>query len=204
MCDDVHATHKTTTHRQAADRARATEGTAHRRGAPGDDHRVPRSRAGWLSKRKVHAEIEAREAANLPIYPRECAERIAQETHSVAPDWRHVRPTLGPAWGRLLKAQPELAADITAQREATMTAVFNSVPRHLRASVNDLRLLIDLMLMAREAAAYHVGYESGRLTERAQADGRGRTVHPRPHVRRATRPDSLLRLHDGATGEGGA
>lgn len=91
-------------------------------------------------QRRINAEIEAREAANLPIYPRECAERIAQDTQKVAPDWRHIRPSLGPVWARLLRAQPELAADLTRQREATITAVFDAVPRYMRESVRELRI----------------------------------------------------------------
>lgn len=121
-------------------------------------------------QRQVNAEQERREAANLPIYPRECAERIAQDTAAVAPDWRHIRPTLGPAWGRLLKAQPELAPDLTRRRESTITAVFAGVPPHLRESVRDLRTLIDLLLTAHEAAAYQVGFEAGRLDERIAID----------------------------------
>ncbi|HVL66773.1 MAG TPA: hypothetical protein VM364_05870 [Vicinamibacterales bacterium] len=114
-------------------------------------------------QRRINAEMEVRHAADLPIYPRECAARIAEETRTVAPDWRHIRPTLGPAWGRLLKAQPELAPDLTKQREATITAVFNAVPRHLQECVRDLRTLIDLLLTAHEAAAYQVGFEGGKL-----------------------------------------
>lgn len=133
-------------------------------------------------QKRVNAEQERREAENLPIYPRECAERIAQDTAAVAPDWRHFRPTLGPAWGRLLKAQPELAPDLTRTREATITAVFAAVPTHLRQSVTELRTLIDLMLMAHEAAAYVVGFEAGKLYERTDVDRDGR------HDKRRRRP----------------
>ena len=114
-------------------------------------------------QRRIAAETNAREAASLPIYPRECAERIAEETRTVAPDWRHMRPTLGPAWGRLLKAQPELTPDLTRQREAAITGVFNAVPRHMQEAVRDLRTLIDLLLVAHEAAAYQIGFEAGKM-----------------------------------------
>ena len=117
-------------------------------------------------RRKANAELEAREAANLPIYPRECAKRIAEDTCDVAPDWRHIRPTLGPAWGRLLKAQPELAPDLTRAREAAIRAVFDSAPSHLRETIRDLRVLIDLALTAHEAAAYQVGFEAGRMYDK--------------------------------------
>lgn len=130
-------------------------------------------------QRRVHAETEAREAANLPIYPRECAQRIAEDTRTVAPDWRHFRPSLGAAWGRLLKAQPELTPELTRQREATITAVFNSVPSHLQPSLRELRTLIDLLLMAHEAAAYQVGYEGGKLDAQTRVDAHGRTLTER-------------------------
>src|SRR5688572_21312197 len=100
------------------------------------------------ARRRINAELEAREAANLPIYPRECAQRLAEDLQTVAPDWRHARPTLGPAWGRLLKAQPELARDLTEQREQAVTAVFASVPKAMQRTVSELRTLIDLLLTA--------------------------------------------------------
>lgn len=138
-------------------------------------------------QQQINAATEAREAANLPIYPRECAERLADETARCAPDWRHVRPTLGPAWGRLLRAQPELSPEIVRQREQTITAVFNSVPPNLRPCVADLRTLIDLLLIGHEVAAYQVGFESGRRVEQMR--------DPRTRGRGATREGSELRLH---------
>lgn len=116
-------------------------------------NRWSEDRARREIQKRINTEQAAREAADQPLYPRECAERIAQDTAAVAPDWRHIRPTLGPAWGRLLKAQPELAPDLTRQREAVITAVFAAVPSHLRESVRDLRTLIDLLLTAHESAA---------------------------------------------------
>src|SRR5690606_32931856 len=81
---------------------------------------------------RARATVAAKQAADEPIYPRECAERIACDTQHCAPDWRHIRPTLGAPWGRLLKAQPELSPEMIRQREAVVTAVFNSVPRPLQ------------------------------------------------------------------------
>ena len=135
-------------------------------------------------QRRINKELEAREFANLPIYPRECAVRLAEDTRSVAPDWRHIRPDLGPAWSRLLKAQVELTPEITDQREATITAVFKAVPRHLQPAVADLRILIDLLLIGHEAAAYQVGFEAGRLNQSAQEDERGRVRHSRRQRRK--------------------
>jgi hypothetical protein len=44
--------------------------------------------------------------------------------------------------------------------------VFNAVPPSFHAHVHELRTLIDLLLVAHEAAAYVVGFEAGRLDER--------------------------------------
>jgi hypothetical protein len=115
---------------------------------------------------RARATVANKQTAGEPIYPRECAARLAAETHHVAPDWRHIRPTLGAPWGRLLKAQPELSPEITRQREAAVTAVFNAVPPSFQAHVHELRTLIDLLLVAHEAAAYVVGFEAGRLDAR--------------------------------------
>jgi hypothetical protein len=157
---------------------------------------------GKYSARSTPNSIEARDAANFPIYPRECAERLADEMSTVAPDWRYIRPTLGPAWRRLLKAQPELSPEIADQREATITAVFNSVPRHLRGTVGDLRTLIDLLLMGHEVTAYLVGFESGRRAERIHDDARGRArASSRPHVTRS-KDGARLRLHPGDAAKG--
>ena len=144
-------------------------------------------------QQRINADLEARAAANLPIYPRECAERIAEDARAVAPDWRHMRPTLGPAWGRLLKAQPELAPDLTRQREATITAVFNSAPRHMQDAVRDLRTLIDLLLVAHEAAAYQVGFEAGKL-----AAGTSYRRQERPRHSQTPMLTGELRLKGGA------
>jgi hypothetical protein len=66
---------------------------------------------------RARATVANKQAADEPIYPRECAARIAVETQHVAPDWRHIRPTLGAPWGRLLKSQPELSPELIRQRE---------------------------------------------------------------------------------------
>jgi hypothetical protein len=46
-----------------------------------------------------------------------------------------------------------------------VTAVFNAVPASFQADVRDLRTLIDLLVVAHEAAAYVVGF-AGRLDAR--------------------------------------
>lgn len=128
-------------------------------------------------------DLENREVATRAIYPRECAERLADAIKTVAPDWRTARPTLGPAWGQLLKQQPELAPELTRRREAIITALFNHTPPEFHRALTDLRKLIELMLEAHEAAAYLVGWEGGRQHERLRVDARGR-------VRQGTRSPS--------------
>lgn len=125
-------------------------------------------------QQRARATVANRLTANEPIYPRECAERMAADTQHVAPDWRFIRPTLGAPWGRLLKSQPELAPEVTRQREAAVTAVFNAVPSSYQMHVRELRTLIDLLLTAHESAAYQVGFEAGKLEAKASiADRRG-------------------------------
>ncbi|CAN5877471.1 hypothetical protein BH24ACI5_BH24ACI5_04200 [soil metagenome] len=145
---------------------------------------------------RARATVAQKIAADEPIYPRECAERIAADTQHVAPDWRHIRPTLGAPWGRLLKAQPERAPEITKQREAVVTAVFNAVPSSLQGTVRELRTLIDLLLVGHEASAYQVGFEAGKIEGRQHEDERGRLRSST----RAPRKPGALRLHDGTGG----
>ncbi len=138
---------------------------------------------------RARATIATNQAAGEPIYPRECAERIAADTCHVAPDWRHIRPTLGRPWGRLLKAQPELAPESTKQREAAVTAVFNSVPSSLQGTVRELRTLIDLLLVGHEASAYQVGFEAGKIEGRQSEDERGRLRSSTRAPRKPGTPD---------------
>jgi hypothetical protein len=111
----------------------------------------------------MHAEAENRALMTQPLYPLECAKRIAEDMRGVAKDWRAMRPTLGPAWGRLLKAQPELGPELTRQRRMVLDAIITSLPAHLQTTANELHNLIDLLLTGHEAAAYHVGFCAGQL-----------------------------------------
>jgi hypothetical protein len=119
-------------------------------------------------RQSARATVATKHAADEPIYPRECAERIAVDIHHAGPDCRYVWPTLGSAWGRLLKAQPELSPELTRQREAATTAALNALPRSQQGAVRELRTRIDLLLMAHEWAAFACGFEAGWLDERAR------------------------------------
>lgn len=62
-------------------------------------------------QRRVNAEMEAPEAANLPIYPRECAARIAEETMRTA-RFRPRENLFGRAWApSSLRWPPETRDD---------------------------------------------------------------------------------------------
>jgi hypothetical protein len=126
----------------------------------------------------MHAEAQNRALMTQPLYPQECAQRCAEDTRRFAKDWRAVRPSLGAAWGKLLKAQPELSPEMTKQRRLVLTAIIDSLPAHLQATANELHNLIDLLLTAHEAAAYHVGFCAGQL----DAD-----LHDRVETHRARR-----------------
>lgn len=156
----------------------------------------------WSREREIREAVEQRtidldnrQLATKAIYPRECAATLADELKYVAPDWRTARPTLGSAWGQLLKQQPELAPELTRRREAIITALFNNTPSEFHRAIQDLRKLIDLLLEAHEAAAYLVGWESGRLSAHgAQFD---RVVSANAKDRRRRQQGGALRLHNG-------
>lgn len=126
-------------------------------------------------QQRIAADAAEQDARELPIYPVELARRIAEDTRATAPDWRATDGQRGAAWGKLLRLQPELLAEITRQREAVITAILNTLPRHLHASVNELRTLTALLLAGHEAAAYAVGYQAGLLRTQEHTDERGRT-----------------------------
>jgi hypothetical protein len=142
-------------------------------------------------QRRVEAlmrlEAENRALMTAPLYPHECAQRCAEDSRRFVRDWRAIRPQLGAAWGKLLKAQPELSPEMTRQRRDVLNAIVNSLPAHLRSAAGEMHTMIDLMLTAHEAAAYHVGFEAGKL----DADQHDRVSYQR--TRR--RPAAGLRLH---------
>lgn len=129
--------------------------------------------------------------ATAPIYPRECAVRLADELRPVAPDWRTARPTFSAAWRKLLEQQPELAREHTRRREAITTSLLNQLPPELHRAVHELRALIEGRLIAHETAAFLVGWEAGRDHEvrhasfqhRHRPRGRALALNPPQHER---------------------
>jgi hypothetical protein len=116
-----------------------------------------------VAQRKL--DLDNRQLSEKPIYPRELAERLADEIRYTAQDWRACRPTLGPAWGQLLKQQPELSPLLVKRRESIIVALFGATPPEFHPAISDLRRLFDLTLAAHECAAFQIGVESGRLAE---------------------------------------
>ena len=145
--------------------------------------------------RRREQELKNRELASQPLYPRECAEALAEDMKQVAPDWRAARPTLGAAWGRLLKAQPEMAPELVKRRESIITALFNNTPPELHPGLRDLRTLFDLHLTAHESASFMVGFASGRIHERQNVDDRGRLRQRRLPGPALTFGARAMRLH---------
>jgi hypothetical protein len=70
----------------------------------------------------------------------------------------------------------------------------SSLPAHLQTTANELHNLIHLLLTAHEAAAYHVGFEAGKLDAELHVDRRGRL-----RVSSQLAPTNALRLHDGSS-----
>jgi hypothetical protein len=135
-------------------------------------------------------EDERRRAAAESAERQRTVERLAHrlqvltELKYVAPDWRHSRPTLGPAWGQLLRQQPELAPELTKRREAIIVSLFNTAPPEYQRAIQDLRKLFDLALEAHGAAAYQVGFAGGRLFERTQENRQRQVERKLPRDRR--------------------
>jgi len=147
----------------------------------------------WSRDREIRQAVEHRtveltnrEIATRAIYPRECAARLAEELKTVAPDWRFARPTLGPAWGQLLKQQPELAPELTKRREAIITTLLNHTPPEFHRAIHDLRKLIDLRLEAHEAAAFYVGWETRAVVQGREQPPDARRAFPRGQPSTAT------------------
>lgn len=137
--------------------------------------RWSQDRAARELQQRITSAAAEQDARELPIYPVELARRIAEDTRTTAPDWRATDGQRGAAWGKLLRLQPELMPEITRQREAVITAILNTLPRHLHASVNELRTLTALLIAGHEAAAYLVGFQAGLLRAEEHTDSRGRT-----------------------------
>jgi hypothetical protein len=161
---------------------------------------VPRADwSDWSAAReheRLQREANARAIAiNRPVYPQELAERIAQDTARYARDWRIIRVSLGAEWGRLLRSQPELDATATRQREELWRALLAGVSAVLRPVVSDLRAYLEMMIAAHEAAAYHVGFEAGRLEAATRIDPRGRIRHQSAPEPRTVQSAHAFRLH---------
>src|SRR5258708_4537303 len=128
-------------------------------------------------RRRLEAEIEARRTVHAtPVYPREIAVQIAGDAaRTLIPDWQLLRLEHRALFVQLLRAQPLLT---------------------------DVRTILELRLLAHEAAAFLVGMETGRALERQHVDTRGRvrrrpSMLPQADARSSPSPNPN-RLHLGA------
>ncbi len=146
---------------------------------------LPTRRADWSEWSEQHERDRlAREAADVqkrlstPIWPREQAAKLAQETARIGvPDWRLLRDEHRGDVARILREQPELQQRDVKQRDHLLNAIFRSLPSHLQPTLSDLRLLWEQVIIAHEATAYLIGIETGRVLERQHVDARGRVRH---------------------------
>lgn len=114
-----------------------------------------------------------------PIYPRELAAAIADETRKMIPDWRLLREE-HPAWvKKLIAQQPETRVREVQQFGALLRLFTDNLPPHIRPLVADLEAIIELRAIAREAAAFTVGCEVGRAQQQMHVGAKGRLVKRR-------------------------
>jgi hypothetical protein len=131
------------------------------------------------------------------IYPREIAQAIAHDAaHAVIPDWRLLRTEHGGLLKRLIAQQPEWRLREVQQYGPLLRLVQDNLPPHIRPLIQDLEAIIELRAVAREAAAFFTGTETGRRLAQQHVDGQGRLRGSRRAVRKpATEaPETGLRL----------
>lgn len=159
-------------------------------GAGGERDAQPHVRSDWSEwsqereRKKIEHEIALRAAAaGHPVYPRELAERIADDFKKQVPDWRLMRPEVAGLFTKIVKMQPEWQQREIQQREQMIKLIADNLPKHIRPLVRDVQVVFDLLGQAREAAAYLVGYCTGRKAEKLRTDATGRL---RTSVRRSS------------------
>ena len=132
------------------------------------------------------------------VYPREIAQAIAHDAaHAVIPDWRLLRTEHGGLLKRLIAQQPEARLREVQQFAPLLRLMTDNLPPHIRPLVQDLEAIIELRAVAREAAAFFVGMETGRRLAQQHIDGQGRLRGSRRAVRKPApeAPETCLRLH---------
>jgi hypothetical protein len=139
-------------------------------------------------KLQKRAEIQASNdaQATAPIYPREFAQAIAKDAaHTVLPDWRLLRTEYGGLLKRLIAQQPDWRPREVQQFGPLVRLIADNLPPHIRPLVQDLEAITELRAVAREAAAFFIGMETGRRLEYQHIDPEGRLRESRrPRVTR--------------------
>lgn len=148
-------------------------------------------------QRRIESEITERRAiTDGAIYPREIAEKIAQDAaRTVVPDWTVLRDDHRGLFVKLLRDRPELQQREVRQLDSLLHLIRDNLPSHLQPLITDLRTILEIRLLAHEAAAFLVGVETGRRLERQYVDSRGRLRTRRESADVET--DSPFRLHLG-------
>lgn len=97
------------------------------------------------------------------IYPVEIARNVAQTyAHAACPEWRYLKDLIGREFGSILREQPEMRQRDVRARERIIVALFDALPRHMHGALGELRTVLELVTVAREAAAFLIGFEIGR------------------------------------------
>jgi hypothetical protein len=162
---------------------------------------------------KMQAQARADAYSERAIYSIEIARAVAQhQAPGVCPSWRELRDLIRKEYGRILREQPEMRQRDVKAREQIIVALFNGLPAHLHGALSELRTVIELVGMAREATTFLLGFEIGRASGRQDALRDPRVMlAPEPQRRALPAPDNRsdiassepLRLH-AADENGGA
>lgn len=152
--------------------------------------------------KKMAAQARADAYAERAIYPIEIARTVAQRHgQDLCPAWRELKDLIREEYGRILKEQPEMRQRDVKAREQIIVALFNGLPAHLQGALSELRTVIELVSVAREATAFLIGFEIGRECGRQNVLRDPRVMLAPEPTRRALPASSQivepLRLHAG-------
>lgn len=141
---------------------------------------APRSDwSGWSAdyeRKRLESEVRARQQTeDAGLYPRELAERIAADiAKTLIPDWRLTRQEFGATVTRLIQQQPEMSVREIRQLDKVLGLILDNLPAHIQPLLGDARLIIEQRAIAREAAAFTIGVETGRRLAVLRYDEKGR------------------------------
>lgn len=154
--------------------------------------RWSQDRAERERQEELRAKAVAQEQTEAAIFAVETARLIGEKyLAGAAPDWRLMKPLCSREFQNIVRQMPEMRQRDVKSREQIITALFGALPAHMHGALTELRTVIELVSVAREAAAFLVGFETGRASGRRDAfrDPRVQLLpEPRPMISGASTP----------------